>query len=74
MNRLEKDVAAYEKVFPFLIDDYEGKYALIHDGTFWGVFDEEMEAARVAYGMFRYVDLLVQNIAWLEECIVARPY
>lgn len=76
-SAFEADVTAYLKALPAELSRNEGKFALIGDGSFVGVYRTEQQAMLAGYQRFGVKGFLVQKITrfdmemgqhWLSSC------
>ena len=59
---LAKDIAAYEQMKAELLQHYNGKFDVFHDGQFQGSFDPFHNAAREAVKRFRDTPFLIRQV------------
>jgi len=59
---LAKDIAAYEQMKAELLQHYNGKFVVFHDGQFQGSFDPFHNAAREAVKRFRDTPFLIRQV------------
>lgn len=63
---LERELAAYHKNLPELLDR-QGKFAVFHEDTLFGVWDTYADALRAAYEKFGLQPFLVTQITATEN-------
>lgn len=64
--RLEKDLEEYKRLLPTLVTD-EGKFALIGEGKFVGVYGTYEDALSIGYEKFGVKPFLVKKISAVEQ-------
>ena len=65
-TRLEKDLEEYKKRLPTLTTD-EGKFALVGEGKFVGVYGTYEDALSIGYEKFGVKPFLVKKISAVEQ-------
>ena len=59
---LAKDIAAFERMKPELLQHYNGKFVVFHDGELEGSFDSFDSAARDALKRFHDSPFLIRQV------------
>lgn len=59
---LAKDIAAFERMKAELLQHYDGKFVVFHDGQLQGSFDSFDSAAREAVKRFRDSPFLIRQV------------
>ncbi len=62
MGSLEKEIAAYEKMLPELLEHHSGKFVIIRDEKLAGAFDTFDTAAETALKRFGRGPYLIRQV------------
>lgn len=66
-SRLDKELKAYEKQLPKLLERHRGQYVVIHSGQVAGFFKTYAQAVRYGYKRFDLSPFLVQQVREFEQ-------
>lgn len=66
VNKLSREIEAYEAKLDSLVAAHEGKYVLLHGDKVLGVFDSQMDAVNRGYRELGNVPFLVRHVSRLE--------
>lgn len=63
---LENELQTYEKRRDELLEENEGKFVLVHNDQFLGIYDSEIDAITEGYKKLGSIPFLVKQILRLE--------
>jgi len=66
VQKLSRELKAYEAKFENLLASHEGKYVLLHNDDVLGVFDSQMDAINWGYKELGNVPFLVKQVNRLD--------